>query len=275
MQHIKWQAILVGLVMWKTLSGFAQESLRGVLTTGFGDVALIKQKAELGHAESQVAYADTLVHNFKCSEGLQWYLKAANQGNIQAIYEVGNMLLFGRIGIPQENTVQPRPAKGIRWTFQAATNGHAKACWNMSTALQRGLGVSTNLVEAYAWLQLFAESIGGSIVGRAELNRMALTLDTTSIQQAQRLVAQFKSGHFQRPVIRAIPEGDNKLKLNGVTAGGKRPFAIINGKTLAEGESAKVPAKPNPLVVKCLKIERDAVLIVIDGEEAPRLLRVK
>jgi hypothetical protein len=85
---------------------------------------------------------------------------------------------------------------------------------------------------------------------------MALTLDTTSIQQAQRLVVQFKRGIWKRPVIRLIPEEDNCLKLNGVTAGGRRPFAIINGTTLAEGESAKISAKPNPLVVKCLKIER-------------------
>jgi len=51
--------------------------------------------------------------------------------------------------------------------------------------------------------------------------------------------------------------------------------AVINGKTLSEGESASVPFKSGTLAIKCLKIEKDSVLISLDGEDAPRLLRVR
>jgi hypothetical protein len=274
MKQTIWESSLLGLALLITHPAFAQDPLRGVLTMGFGDVAAIKQKAEAGDANAQVALADTLAQKFRSAEALQWYRKAAHQGNVQAAYQVGRLLLFGATGIPKDQIVQPIPTEGIRWTFQAATNLHANACWNMSKALQRGLGVSTNLIEAYAWLQLFAESTEGSIVGRVELNTMALRLDSPAIQQAQRLAAQFKTGNWQCPVTRAIPEGATSLKLNGI-AGGKNRLAVINGKALAEGESGIIPAKPVPLAVKCLKIDKDAVLIAVDGEDAPRVLHLK
>lgn len=274
MKPTKWKSLLLVLALLLTQPGFTQDALRGVLTVGLGDVAAIKQKAEAGNANAQLALADALASRFRPGEALPWYRKSANQGNVQAAYQLGNLLLFGASGIPSDQTVKPVPTEGIRWTFQAATNLHVHAYWNMSKALQRGLGVSINPIEAYAWLQLFAESAPGSIVGRVELNAMALKLDTPTIQQAQKLAAQFKSGNWQRPVTRAIPEGTTSLKLNGI-AGGKTPLAIINGKTFAEGESGTIPFKPVPLAVKCLKIDKDTVTIAVDGEDAPRVLRLK
>jgi hypothetical protein len=185
------------------------------------------------------------------------------------------MLLFGGPGIPQAFAVRPNHAEGIRWTFMAATNFHPQACRNMATALREGYGTRTNLVEAYAWLKLYAGTSTGSTAGRGEMNRLALQMDTDSLGQAEALAAQFKAGKWHAPVARAIPEGDSRLKLGGITFGGKNSLAVINGKTLSEGESAVVSVKPGRLTIKCLKIEKDSVLIRVDGEDAPRLLHLK
>jgi hypothetical protein len=184
------------------------------------------------------------------------------------------MLLFGAQGIPANLSVQPNPAEGVRWTFMAATNFHPYACWNMGKALRQGLGTSTNLVAAYAWLKLFSETPPGLALGRVEMNELALKLDTTALQQAQVLVAQFKAGNWQAPVARAVPEGDPRLKLSGITFGGRVSLAVINGKTLAEGDSASIAMKPATLNIKCLKIEKDSVLVSIEGEDQPRLLKL-
>jgi hypothetical protein len=253
----------------------AQNPLGGTLIMGLGDVAAIKQKAEAGDAGAQVALGDALASSFHASEALDWYRKAAAKGNVEAEYHVGDMLLFGAPGIPQTHAVRPHHTEGIRWTFMAATNLHAYACWNMAKALRQGLGVSTNLVAAYAWLSLFANTPPGSIVGRVQMNELALQLDTGTLQQAQSLAAQFKAGNWQAPVPRAIPEGDRRLKLGGITFGGKTPLAVINGKTLSEGESASVSVTPGTLTVKCIRIERDSVLISVEGEDAPRLLHLR
>jgi Sel1 repeat len=222
-----------------------------------------------------VALGDALASRFHASEALDWYRKAAIQGNVEGEYHVGNMLLFGAPGIPQSLAVRPNHTDGIRWTFMAATNLHAYACWNMGNALRQGLGVRADLVAAYAWLSLFASTPPGSVVGRVQMNELALQLDARALQQAQDLAAQFKAGHWQAPVAQAIPEGHARLKLGGITFGGKTSLAVIKCKTVAEGESATVSVKGGTLTFKCLKIDRNSVQVSVEGEDAPRLLRLK
>jgi hypothetical protein len=258
-----------------TIIAVAQDPLLNVLKMGYGDVAAIRKKAEGGDAQAQVSLAGSLASNLRCADALQWYRRAASQGSIDAVYHVGNMFLFGRVGIPKDQCVEPDPPEGIRWTFRAATNRHADACWNMSKALQRGIGVTTNLVEAYAWLQVAADLSMAPIVQRVQLNNMALIMDSRSIEQAQALAQRFKAGGWRCPAVRTVSEFDPRLKLNGVTVGGKSSFCIINGKTLSEGESAKIPLKPRSLLIRCIKIEKESVLISIEGEDGTRSLRLK
>jgi hypothetical protein len=157
----------------------------------------------------------------------------------------------------------------------AAMNLYPQACRNMARALSEGYGIRTNLVEACAWLKLFSGTIPGSIVGRVELNELAVKMDTDALGRAEALAAEFRAGKWHPPVARAIPEGDPRLKLGGITFGGKRSLALINGKTLGEGESASVSIKPGTLTIKCLKIEKESVLISVEGEDSPRLLHLR
>jgi hypothetical protein len=253
----------------------AQNPLGGTFTMAFGDVAALKQKAETGDAAAQVALGDVLASRFHASEALEWYRKAAAQGNVEGEYHIGNMLLFGGLGSPQSFAVRPNHAEGIRWTFMAAMNLYPQACRNMARALSEGYGIRTNLVEACAWLKLFSGTIPGSIVGRVELNELAVKMDTDALGRAEALAAEFRAGKWHPPVARAIPEGDPRLKLGGITFGGKRSLALINGKTLGEGESASVSIKPGTLTIKCLKIEKESVLISVEGEDSPRLLHLR
>lgn len=261
-----------GLLLLTVSAAFAQDPLSGALKMGLSDVAAMKQKAEAGDPQAQLSFADILSYNFKRAEALQWYRKAAGQGLVEAKSRLGEMLLFGDIGIPSAQSVKANPSEGIRWTFEAAKSHNAKAFLHMSKALQNGIGVSTNLIEAYAWLQLYSES--NPIVGRVWLNQLALKLDTQSLREAQVLAAQFKAGHWPTLSPRRVAEGDSRLKLGSVTTG-KTPLAIINGKTLAEGESTVVGLKEGSLKITCIQIKQDAVLIYIEGESKPRWLTLK
>ena len=44
---------------------------------------------------------------------------------------------------------------------------------------------------------------------------------------------------------------------------------------MSEGESTTIPLKPATLGIKCLKIETNSVLVLVEGESQPRLLRMK
>ena len=236
---------------------------------GFSDVAATKQKAEAGDPQAQLSLANTLSSNFKSADALGWYRKAAQQGSVAAKSRIGEMLMFGATGIPSSQSVKAIPTEGIRWTFEAATNHDAKAFLNMSKALENGIGTSTNLVDAYAWLQLYSET--DSTVGRVWLNQLALKLDVQSLQKAQLMAEQFKAGHWPALSPRRLAEGDSRLKLGGVIEG-KPALAIINGKSLAEGESITIELKDGPIKVKCVQIKKDTVLISIEGENEPRWL---
>lgn len=204
MNALNLRRLVLLVVFYSTAITNAQDPFRGLLTTTLGDVAAIKQRAEAGDPQAQASLGNSLAANFHTAEALRWYRKAAVQGHVDGAHQVGRLLLYGGAGIPVDQTVKLDPTEGIRWTFTAATNHHAEACHNMAKALQRGLGVSTNWVEAYAWLQLFADSPGGSIVGRVELNQMTLKMDSREVERARALAAQFKQGRWQQPVVRAI-----------------------------------------------------------------------
>jgi TPR repeat protein len=251
----------------------AQAPLSGALKMSFSDVVATKQRAEAGDPQAQLSLGDTLAFNFKAADALVWYRKSAEQDLVEAKSRAGEMLLFGRPGIPASQCVAQDPVEGIRWTFEAATNFNAKACLNMSKCFQNGIGVNVNLVEAYAWLELYNEK--DTIVGQGLLNQLALQLDTQGIQKAQTMASEFQSGHWPLISPRKIAEGDLRLKLEGIMFGGKVPLASINGRSLAEGESADVSLKKDHLKIKCIQIQKDSVLILIEGENESRRLQLK
>src|SRR5208282_355127 len=140
--------------------------------------------------------------------------KAAAQGNIDAIVNVGKMLLWGAHSWPTNLSVQPNPPEGLRWMFMAATNGNAWAYRYMAEANRQGLGTTTNMEAAYAWFKLSAESSPYPTGGRPEMNEMALNMDTAAIQRAVNLPAEWKAGRWQAPVIKV--KDDSRLNLGGI-----------------------------------------------------------
>jgi hypothetical protein len=264
--------LLLGFFL--TFPALAQDPLSGPLTMGLGDVAAIKKRAEAGDAAAQVALGGLLFSRSSGTEALQWFRKAAIQGNVEGEYNVGQMLLYGHSAFQNYPSVEAAQIDGLRWTFIAATNHYPRACWNMSQALLQGIGTTNNPVAAYAWLKLYSETSEGGITGRVQMNYLALKMTTDDLERAQNLATQFKSGHYEFPVVQLISEGDSRLKLSGITISARMSLAVINGKTLSEGESTSIKLKAGNLSVKCLKIERNSVLVSIEGEDQPRILRL-
>lgn len=279
----------------------AQDIIGSTLRMAFTDVAELKQKAEAGDPGAQLAFAKLLAGQFRSAEALLWYRKAAEHGSLEAVYQIGRLLLFGGMGGGTQS-VKPDPSTGIQLIFCAATNRYIAAYRDMHRAYRDGLGVRQDTTQAYAWLQLHADSSGGLLPSssRAEMNALALKVDVATSQEAKRLAALYKSGHW--PVLEILPPAApdpppqkaapaasanartvpaapvatspkpvSALKVS-VIALGAVPLAVINGKTLAEGESVTLPLKPTPITIKCLKIEKNSVLVAIDGEDTPREL---
>ncbi|HEX3855824.1 MAG TPA: tetratricopeptide repeat protein [Verrucomicrobiae bacterium] len=264
----------IGLSLLIAIAASAQNpNLRGTLSQGFDDLGTIKVQAEQGDVVAQVKLADAyLLHN-QSSDALNWYEAAAKQKSIEGEYEAGNLLLFGRFGIPKDQSISAKPTEGLKWTYLAAINGHQGAWRNMAKALQTGTGCSTNLIESYSWLNLLADT--GDIVGRVEMNNLALKLSSDEILNGKSLAEEMKSGHWPQLDLTHSATSIVPLVLQGISGPKSNRLAIINNITFAENDTSAFKVNGQIVKVTCLKISDVGVMIKVEGEDEPRLLRQK
>ena len=79
-----------------------------------------------------------------------WYTKAAEQGHASAQYNLGNSYYHGE-GVKRDETT------AVSWYRKAADQGHAKAQFMMGVCYDKGLGVVNDEVEAVCWYRKAAE----------------------------------------------------------------------------------------------------------------------
>lgn len=240
------------------------------------DLVSIRQLADQGNIQARLELGRRFLANNHHADALGWYRKTAEQDCPDGIFQVGSLLLFGARSSHPGQKVEANPAEGIKWTYHAATNSYVEAYRNMSLALQHGLGVRTNLAEAYAWMQLYADRDPN---GRGALEMLGLKLETAVLVEGRRMGGEFKHGYWPKlklagsmVVAVAVAKAPVALKLTGLTSG-KIPLAVINQRTFGPGDSAKVPlAGGGTATVTCREIREDAVLVEVDSEEEPRWL---
>ena len=86
------------------------------------------------------------------TEALKWFHKAAEQGDVNAQYNLGQMYDKG-LGIPQDYT------EAIKWYRKVAEQGDADAQHTLGIMYRFGRGVARDYVQAYAWI--YTASLGG------------------------------------------------------------------------------------------------------------------
>ncbi len=175
----------------------------------------------------------------------------------------------------------------------------------MYKANREGTLIQKDIVQTYAWLQLSVDSSPGLLMNPPhlpELNGLALEVDVATSQAGKRLAADYKAGHWptlkilppqpavSAPVNKPVqfapptaakpitpppgPRPDPGLKLNGILYGATRS-AVINNKSVTEGDTVVLPFKPKPVTVTCIKIEPNSVIVTLDGEDYQRRVSLK
>jgi hypothetical protein len=79
------------------------------------------------------------------------------------------------------------------------------------------------------------------------------------------------------PGTAAAPEAPSfkGIKLNGISGIPPRALAIINGKTLAQGESATIKVDARAVTIHCREITSESAIIAIDGVDTLQELRLR
>lgn len=140
----------------------------------------------------------------------------------------------------------------------------------MSRALASGLGVMTNRIEAYAWLQFYSDSHRKR--DYAELDRMALTLDAGTIREGQKLAKRLKAREWPPLVQPKSALRPLALKVEGISLGSGNPLAIVNRRSLGIGEATTLQAGKDAVEIRCVEIGEDFVCVEVEGEDEPRRL---
>ena len=70
------------------------------------------------------------------------------------------------------------------------------------------------------------------------------------------------------------PQVDVALVLNGLSGSVDHKLAIINGKTLEEGETADVPTSSGRVRVRCVEIDTDTTSVIVEVGGERKVLRL-
>jgi len=118
-------------------------------------------------------------------EGARWFRKAAAKGHAAAQYDLANMYDFGT-GVPKNNR------EAMRLYNQAAANGHPEAEFAIGMMYYQGDGVRRNYQTAFKWLQRSARkgnSKAQSNIGAMYARGYGVRRDLTKAAQWYKLAA--------------------------------------------------------------------------------------
>jgi len=275
--------------MLVTTTAFGQPSVRHsrnnlnrMSVDAMDDLGKIKLLAEHGNTMAQLKLAGACMDNRLCADALKWYSAAAENGQLDACYQKGRLLLYGSQNTAPDQCVVTNAVEGLRLIYQTATNHHAGAYYDMGLALKDGNGCAADPVNAYAWFTLSSDS--GEQASKRIINEMSLHLSTEEIRQALAEARDMKADRWPdlpplssatvQTLAPATVAGLN-LKLSGVIQSPNHSLAIINNRTFGKGETAMfVTEQKQQVAVTLQRIHSDSVEVQVEGEANLRKLMV-
>ena len=139
------------------------------------------------------------------TKAVEWYQKAAAQGNADALYMLGWMYDNGE-GVPND------AAKAVEWFQKAAAQGDVFALYRLGVMYDEGEGVPKDSVLAYAWFNLSAARGYGSSVNL----RDRIPLSSAERAEAERLSSNWKAGQVLHRESESASAAGNTAPAGGV-----------------------------------------------------------
>ena len=93
-------------------------------------------------------------------------INKANNGDAEAMFDVGNLYALGQNGVPQDNDI------AMMWFIKAANKGNTKAMCRIGDLYASGFGGSFDYSKAMKWYNKALEN--GNFDGMERIKQMAL-----------------------------------------------------------------------------------------------------
>lgn len=141
----------------------------------------LQRLAEAGDATAQVGMANAAFDARRDDDGLNWLLRAAQQGNAQSQYDYAKNLFLLRPESRQEV---------VQWLTRAAKQGHSDAQFSLGKILYEGASAPRDNVAAGQWILL--ASGAGQKEAKYLWQEMELFLSADELAAVRKLAADFK-----------------------------------------------------------------------------------
>jgi TPR repeat protein len=168
----------------------AAELKDGALAYSRGDFATaarqLRPLADEGHAMAQYLLGASLLNAkpplFDLAASEAWLKKAADQGNLAAMRDLGKLNWFAKS--PSE------PAQAAQWLRQGAERGDAESQHLLGLLYLDGKGVERRAAQAYQWLLLASER--GHVLSSVILRESRDKFSEQERAEGQQLAAAWK-----------------------------------------------------------------------------------
>ncbi len=137
------------------------------------------------------------------TESALWYLKAAEQGDLESQKAIGGMYLNGR-GVIQDYR------QAAHWFLRAAGQGDAHSQLIMAEMYENGIGTTKNIVLAHMMSNL--ASVKGNTEATNKRKELTLLLMPTQLAEAQELASKWKVGTPLPTTTKTQPNSSKKGK---------------------------------------------------------------
>jgi TPR repeat protein len=122
------------------------------------------------------------------AEAAKWFRKAAEQGDADARYILGNMYYFGE-GVTQDY------AEAVKWYRKAAEQGDADAQVNLGNRYFNGEGVLQDTIAAHMWFNIAAIKGNKGAVKNRDI--AAGKLSSSGVEEAQKRAKRCMSSGYK------------------------------------------------------------------------------
>jgi localization factor PodJL len=122
---------------------------------------------------------------------VNWYQRAADQGNVNAMHNLAVLMSEGVDGPPDQD-------KALQWFLAAADYGVRDSQYNLGVSYARGLGTPQDLVASYKWFAIAAAQ--GDRDASARRDEVAKILSGDDLAKAR---AAVQAWHAKPPLAEA------------------------------------------------------------------------
>jgi hypothetical protein len=117
-------------------------------------VRLLQPLADKGDSIAQLKLGLLYYYGYGVEESepkaIEWLKKSAAQGNLDAMYHIGNILTFG---VETHKLSADADVDAARWYFEAARAGHRDAQYALGLMFLAGKGVVQSQDEGIGWIR--------------------------------------------------------------------------------------------------------------------------